>query len=78
MNHKYKLVIINKIDKMCLVYTKVKKTTIIKPSGRKPLYKLLYNSLVRYKKDLEYLKRILYIKFRYRLYYILFCQSRLY
>ena len=57
INYRYKLVIINKVDKTYLVGTKARKRTIIiRPNRRKSLYKLLYNSLVRYRKNLERLK----------------------
>ena len=56
---------------MYLAYAKARRRTIIiRSSRRKPLYKLLHNSIVRRRKDLERLKWTLCTKFRCRLYYI--------
>jgi hypothetical protein len=63
---------------MCLACTKARRRNIIIRSGeRKPLYKLLHNSIVRRRKDLECLKRMPRTRFGCRLYRIPLCQSGL-
>ena len=74
INYGYKLVIINRVDKTCLVCAKAGKRTIfIRSSRRKPLHKLLYNSVARRRKDLERPKRTPRTKFGCRLYRIPLC-----
>ena len=78
INHGYKPVIINRVDKTCSACAEAgRRNTIIRSSGRKPLHKLSHNSVVRRGKDLECLKRTPCTRFGCRLCRIPLCQSGL-